>query len=69
MIATTITLIEVDNQFWITVTIDGLDKRYGPYFTADEAEAMAGQIAGTCRVLFHSGTVVPARHGGLRRRA
>jgi hypothetical protein len=67
MISTTITPIEIDGKHFVDVTIDGLDKRYGPYFTAGEAEAMAGQIAGTCRVLFHSGAVVPARPAARRR--
>ena len=59
-INTVIHTIELDGKHYVAVTIDGLDKRYGP-FSAGQAEAMAGQIAGICRTLFHSGVVVPAR--------
>jgi hypothetical protein len=59
-INTVIHTIELDGKHYVAVTIDRLDKRYGP-FSAGQAEAMAGQIAGVCRTLFHSGVVVPAR--------
>ena len=38
---TDITAVEADGQFYVNVSLDGHDKQYGPYSTADEAEIMA----------------------------
>jgi hypothetical protein len=63
MINTVITPIEVDGQFWITIQLDGHEtQQRGPFASADEAEATARQIAGICRVLFHSGEIRHRRY-------
>ena len=69
-VSTAIQPIERNGRFWVEVVIDGRKlNRYGPYANSDAAEAMARQIVGVCRSLFHSGPIVvrlPA--SGLRKR-
>ena len=36
-----------------SVSLDGHDKQYGPYSTADEAEIMAARMGAICRGVFH----------------
>ena len=48
---TNITTVEADGQFYVNVSLDGHDKQYGPYSTADEAEIMAARMGAICRIL------------------
>ena len=50
---TDITAVEADGQFYVNVSLDGHDKQYGPYSTADEAEIMAARMGAICRGVFH----------------
>ena len=50
---TDITAVEADGQFYVNVSLDGHDKQYGPYSTADEAEIMAARMGTICHTLFH----------------
>ena len=50
---TDITAVEADGQFYVKVSLDGHDKQYGPYCTADEAEIMAARMGAVCRGVFH----------------
>ena len=50
---TDITTVEADGQFYVNVSLDGHDKQYGPYSTADEAEIMAARMGAICRGVFH----------------
>ena len=59
---TDITAVEADGQFYVNVSLDGHDKQYGPYSTADEAEIMAARMGAICRGVFH-------QHSRDRRRA
>ena len=57
--STAIQPVEVDGKHYVNVNIDGCKtNRYGPYVDADAAGAMARQVAGVCRSLFHSGPIV-----------
>jgi hypothetical protein len=49
MTVTNITAVEADGQFYVNVSLDGHDKQYGPYSTADEAEIMAARMGAICR--------------------
>ena len=40
-------------------------ERRGPFRDADEAEAMARQVAGICRALFHSGMHIHRARSGM----
>jgi hypothetical protein len=53
MTSTTITPIEIDGQFYVSVILDGHEKRYGPYSDTEAAETMAARFAGICRGVFH----------------
>ena len=50
MAVTNITAVEADGQHWVKVTLDGREKRHGPYSSANEAEAMANKFAAVCRL-------------------
>ena len=50
MTVTNITAVEADGQHWVKVTLDGCEKRHGPYSSANEAEAMANKFAAVCRL-------------------
>ena len=41
MTSTTITPIEIDGQFYVSVILDGHENRYGPYSDTEAAETMA----------------------------
>jgi len=53
MTSTTITPIEIDGQFYVSVILDGHEKRYGPYSDTEAAEAMAARMGKICRGVFH----------------
>jgi len=53
MTSTTITPIEIDGQFYVSVILDGHEKRYGPYSDTEAAETMAARFVGICRGVFH----------------
>ena len=53
MTSTTITPIEIDGQFYVSVILDGHEKRYGPYPDTEAAETMAARFDGICRGVFH----------------
>jgi hypothetical protein len=48
MPSTNVQPIELDGQHWVIV--DGHDKRYGPYSSAGEAEAIAAKFAAVYRL-------------------
>ena len=50
---TNITTVEADGRVYVNVSLDGHDKQYGPYSTADEAEIMAARMGAICRGVFH----------------
>ena len=58
---TDITAVEADGQFYVNVSLDGHDKQYGPYSTADEAEIMAARMGAICRGVFHQQVAIGAR--------
>ena len=60
---TNITTVEADGQFFVDVSMDGHDKQYGPYSTADEAEIMAARMGAICRGVFHQPVAIGARSG------
>ena len=68
---TDITAVEADGQFYVNVSLDGHDKQYGPYSTADEAEIMAARMGAICRGVFHQQVAIGAtwRQTAARRRA
>jgi hypothetical protein len=44
--------VEADGQFWVRLNLDGDEmERRGPFANADEAGAMAAQLAGICRAM------------------
>ena len=45
---TDITTVEADGQFYVSVILDGHEKRYGPYSDTEAAETMAARV---CRDL------------------
>ena len=57
---TDITAVEADGQFYVNVSLDGHDKQYGPYSTADEAEIMAARMGAICRGVFHQPVAIGA---------
>jgi hypothetical protein len=57
---TDITAVEADGQFYVNVSLDGHDKQYGPYSTADEAEIMAARMGAICRGVFHQQVAIGA---------
>ena len=71
MPVTNIQPVEADGQFYVNVSLDGHDKQYGPYSTADEAEIMAARMGAICRGVFHQQVAIGARSGqtAARRRA
>ena len=53
MTSTTITPIEIDGQFYVSVLLDGHEKRYGPYPDTEAADTMAARMGAICRGVFH----------------
>ena len=69
MTVTNITAVEADGQFYVNVSLDGHDKQYGPYSTADEAEIMAARMGAICRGVFHQQVVTSVVRQPAGRRA
>jgi hypothetical protein len=62
---TSIQLIEIDGQHWVSVSLDGLAlERRGPFPDVSAAEAMAARLAAICRELAHG--TMEVHHGGRR---
>ena len=61
--STEIRPIESDGQFWIDISLDGHETRYGPYSDATAAAATAARMGAVCRSLFHQPVIMqhPAR--------
>ena len=61
-----IRLIEAAGTHYVGVIMDGCElERRGPFFSSDEAEAMAVRVAAVCRTLLRR----PVHIGPAKRRA
>jgi len=69
MTSTTITPIEIDGQFYVSVILDGHEKRYGPYSDTEAAETMAARFAGICRGVFHHQVAIGVLPTAAKRQA